>query len=326
MAKHVVATKGEKTNIGHGGSMKSLIKYKCRISKCDIMDKDGGRKFRDKRRQWLDWLKGKDPHAILTQIYDMLWNYALFCTINELLQVSEKRPIKRVGFNNDVMLLFRAGFFTIQAATIRRIIERPKRGKKGRIIHGLKVISIGRILEDMKDNIHLITRENYVCYDGLPYDPSRSTDSERLHKVFDRLSNVGPSCRNRHDLIDMDKFSWFDQQIGKCEDIKVFVDKFIAHGADPATRRGRRGLSLKRLKECHRLIYRVTTRISKDLLDASSLGGLPVPQYDHLANLEKTWATPQRLRRAAEKWDEYAREVAAWDYPQRPLWLQRRRP
>ncbi len=79
--------------------------------------------------------------------------------------------------------------------------------------------------------IHLITRENYVAYDGLPYDPETAQfkwmkdrmakgesvnsgwlegsgsgawhASERVHKNFDKLSKVHPSQRQRTDLIDL---------------------------------------------------------------------------------------------------------------------------
>ena len=119
-------------------------------------------------------------------------------------------------------------------------------------------------LKTIEDNIGLITRENYVCYDGLPYDyeavhkkcltnlqgdgrdvhigslPTGGQEagftSERAHRSFDRLSKVAPENRKRTDLLRLEIFRFLENQVKKCDDIKKYVDKFIAHAAAPETR------------------------------------------------------------------------------------------
>ena len=145
-------------------AMSSRHDYKYSIDQCDILDKEKGEAFRLKRRQWMEWLSGKDPHTISNQIYSMLWDYALFCTVNELRRIAATEPESGVGFNGPVIRIFEAGFATTQATTIRRLIEKPKSDPKW------AVISLRSILKDIEENLNLITRENYVCYDGLPYD------------------------------------------------------------------------------------------------------------------------------------------------------------
>lgn len=44
----------------------------------------------------------------------------------------------------------------------------------------------------------------------------------------------------------------------------------------------------------------------------AGLGGLPVPLYNHLRNLDKRWATRENLEKAYEKWKEYKDEVSSW--------------
>lgn len=319
--------------------MSSMHDYKYSIEQCDIVDKKKGKVFRSKRRQWMEWLSGEDPHTISTQIYSILWDYALFCTVNELRRIATEEPEKEVGFNGPVMRLFDAGFVTTQATTIRRLIEKPKSS------HKLAVISLRRILKDIKENIDLITRENYVCYDGLPYDyeavhqkwianlprnrggvhvgtlptngPEAWPMSERVHKNFDRLSQVDPKNRKRTDHMKTEVLEFLESQIEKCGDIKKYVDKFIAHAAVPETRSGltenQKILTLERLETCHKIIYQVASFISGPLLWESNLGGLPVPQYDHLVNLEKSWVSPKNLKIAHQKWDEFAKKVSSWD-------------
>jgi hypothetical protein len=189
-----------------------------------------------------------------------------------------------------------------------------------------------------------MTRENYVCHDGLPHDydsvhqkwlsslpvtksgihvgslptqgPEAWLTAERVHKKFNILSQVNPKRRTREDRIKIEVLEHLETQIKKCENIKNYVDKFIAHAAAPETRAGlsdeEEGITLARLETCHKIIYQVTSFISGPLLWESNLGGLPVPQYDQLENLDKSWASAKNLEKARKKWDEFAKEVSKW--------------
>jgi hypothetical protein len=312
--------------------------YKYSIDDCDILDKNKGEAFRKMRIKWIEWLHGEEPHSISHQISSMLWDHALFLVINELRRLAEVKPNKDVGFNGPVIRLFDVGFVTTQAVAIRRLIEKPKKNPKW------AVISLRRILKEIGDSLHLITRENYVCYDGLPYDydsvqdkwrsslaktkntvnsgflPTSGPDafpmSESVHKNFDMLAQVHPKNRSRNDLIRPEILEHLDSELTKCENVKKYVDKFIAHAAAPETltslSEDERSLTLNRLESCHMTIYQVASFISVRLLWESNLGGLPVPQYDHFEYLDKRWATSNNLLKAHEKWNEYENEVSKW--------------
>lgn len=319
--------------------MNKRFDYTYSIDQCDILDKEKGKAFRQKRLQWMEWLKGEDPHSISRQIHSMLWDDALFCTVNELRKIAATEPENGVGFNGPVIRLFDAGFATTQATTIRRLIEKPKNSPKW------AVISLRRVLKDIEESLDLITRENYVCYDGLPYDydsvhkkwlsllpvtesgvhvgfrPTQGPDAwpmaERVHQNFDILAQVNPKNRKREDRIKFKVLEHLEIQIKKCENIKKYVDKFIAHAAAPETRAGlsnkEKGITLERLETCHKIIYQVASFVLGSLLWEPNLGGLPVPQYDHLKNLDKFWISPENLEKARKKWDEIAKEVPKWD-------------
>ncbi len=126
--------------------------------------------------------------------------------------------------------------------------------------------------------------------------------AERAHKDFDMLTQVQPKNRTREDHIQIDVLKNLETEVEKCKNIKKYVDKFIAHAAAPETRKGlsdeEKNLTLERLKKCHQIIYRVTSFISGQLLWESGLGGLPIPQYDHLVNLDKQWASQRTLKKA----------------------------
>lgn len=316
--------------------MKRRFEYNYSIDHCDILDKVKGEEFRKKRMQWMEWLNGEDPYSITQQISSMLWDHALFLVVNELRKIAIEEPENSVGFNEPVIRFFDAGFVTTQALTIRRLIDKPKDDPKW------AVISLRRILKDIEDNLDLITRENYVCYDGLPYDyhsiydkwlsrfpsfnyvgtlptegPNAWPTAERVHKNFDILSQVDPQNRSRKDVIKKEILEHLEREIQKCKNIKKYVDKFIAHAADPETKVGlteeEKGLTLERLESYQKIIYQVASFISGPLLWESNQGGLPVPQYDHLKNLDKSWVIPKNLDNARNKWNEFSKTVSAWD-------------
>ena len=269
----------------------------------------------------------------------MVWDYALFCAVNELRRIAITEPSPGVGFNGSVVRLFDAGFVTTQAMAIRRLIEKPKRDPSW------AVISLRSVLKDIEDNAHLITRENYVCYDGLPYDyqsvhdqwiatlptgnggvhttwlatsgPTAWHMSELVHKNFDKLSGVSPKKRERTDTISHNIFANLEKRIDTCKDIKKYVDKFVAHASAPETRaklpEDQRAVTLDRLKAHQKIVYQIAGFVSGQLLYETNLGGVPVPQYDHLSNLDKCWTTTQNLDKARQVWNEYAREVSEWD-------------
>jgi hypothetical protein len=313
------------------------LEHSYSLDQCDIHDKSNGEKYRQHRLKWIGWLIGSDPHAISRQISSMLWEYALFSAVNEARRISIEEPGDGVGFNVPVMRLFDAGFVSTQATAIRRLIERPARRPER------AVISLRSILADFNENHSLLTRENYVCYDGLPYDyqnaheqwlaemlsdsrvradilptsgPKAFYMSELHHKAFDELAVVTSNNRQRLDKIDLRIFHNLENLIQSCEDIKKYVDKFLAHASAPATREEltdeQKGVTLDRLKAHHKTIYQVAQFILIKLLYETNLGGVPVPQYDHIENLDKSWSTTSNLSRIRKKWREYTKEVSGW--------------
>ena len=80
--------------------------------------------------------------------------------------------------------------------------------------------------------------------------------AERMHKAFDKLAQVGQMNRSRTDLISDKIFDHLESHLEECDKVKKFVDKFIAHAADPDNRTGlateERGLTLERLEACHK--------------------------------------------------------------------------
>jgi hypothetical protein len=313
--------------------------YEFDIEDCDVCDVDKLRRFRDLRATWIDWLRGRDAHQIWGQINSLIWDYLLFCTVNQLRKIGVDDENESRGLNGAVLRLFDTGFAVSQAATIRRLVEIPKSNPKW------AVISLRRVIEDVRANRDLFTREIYVAYDGLPYDfalvhdtwlskrieegkenkfggletkgPNAWYRSQRLHEHFDRLSGKSVSDRSRYDVMSEKWLDHADAFLVCCEPIKIYVDKFVAHAADQSTRsnlpEGAEGVTLAKLEECHKAIYKAAAFVYGHILWEGSYGALPTPQYDHLAGLDKPWALQKDMGAVQDAWDKFATAVEEWE-------------
>jgi hypothetical protein len=45
------------------------------------------------------------------------------------------------------------------------------------------IISLRRLVKDLRRNFALLTRENYVCFDGLPYDYEAVQQKEMMERA-----------------------------------------------------------------------------------------------------------------------------------------------
>ncbi|MFH1777145.1 MAG: hypothetical protein ABH952_06290 [Candidatus Omnitrophota bacterium] len=309
--------------------------YKYRLKKCDIADKGSTKEFRKKRRQWIKWFIGKDANSIWNQISWNVWYFVLFRTIDDLRKLAMEQPIVNVAFNSSVLRLFYIGFATTQSTAIRRLIEKPPSNPNPK----RAVISLQSITSDIEKHRHLLTRENYVAYDGLPYDstpkskslrtgwiaskgPKAWPTSELAHENFDKLSNVKSTRRKRTDLINKTWFRYLEKKLNICKDTKKYVDKFIAHGAAPSTRKSltktQKGISIDRLENCWKAIYQTASFIYGSLLFEGSYFPLPTPQFDHLENLNKQWVDSKNINVVYKYWDQHSKSINDWT--QESLW------
>ena len=296
----------------------------CAIEQCDVHDIEKLRVFRDRRAQWIAWLDDRDPHSIWKQIGTMHWDAVLFRTINDLRRAANERPTAAIGFNQPVIRLFDAGFVATQALAIRRLTDPPGRDPdKG-------VVSVRRLLQDIRDNLSCITREGYVCHDGIPYERapadvpahggwvSEASAAPRLrHEAFYVFAKTtSPGTRSRSDVLPVDWLDQLSSRLSVCDDVRIYVDKFIAHAADRSSREDlddrQTGITLDQLKKCHRAIYRVAAFIYGPLLQEGSYGAMPVSQYDQLENLDKSWVGPETKDFAHDCWQRHERAVEEW--------------
>jgi len=292
------------------------------MEECDIVDKEQAEKFRKKRKEWLELLMGKDTFSIWNQIHWLLLNHGVFLAVNELRRIAQGNSKDEVGFNGMVIGLFDSGFATVQSLAIRRLIEKPNnKEEKG-------VVSLRMILKDIKCNLDLITRENYVCHDGTPYDwniggldVEQRIESSRRHSMFDKLARKNESERSRDDFIHIKTIVRLEQKIAECDGIRQYVNKFVAHAASYEKRKAFKGkntnynslLTIGNFEKCYKALHNVSNIILNYILFENNVGPMAEPQFDLFENLDKKWSTSENLDRARAKWYEFKEKTEKWD-------------
>jgi hypothetical protein len=299
--------------------------YQYAIGQCDVPPerRSALEAYRARRRHWLEWLDTDEHHAIWTNVSVLVWNDVSFRMLTQLVV---DNPESCLG-NTLVAEKLINGHVATQIIAIRRLVDNRH-----------DVISLRRLIKDVRRNFKLFTRENYVCFDGLPYDyeaamrkdveartgqgpfwlatkgPDAWATSERVHAHFDKLPEVNAANRSREDrlpvaLVDTVE-AWLDNS--HADELAVWSHAFLAHAGSVENREDLKQaiVNNNKITEAIKVIARVTEAISAEILYASGrLNSLmPTAQFDQLGNLDKPVMRADQETQAREMWDELSAE------------------
>jgi len=293
-------------------------KLKIDICKCDVANKEALALFRSKFSEWKTLVFESTASSISKQIDHLLWNDTVFRTFNETRKITLQSDTDDFGFNMPLLDLFDEGFVAIQVMGIRRLTDPKSYNPKK------QVVSLTSILIDIKANLDLFTRENYICFDGTSFagDLEKSDRSKYFHwecrqKNFDRLSGVKPENRSRNDVVSNSIISKHIQNLKVCDSIRTYANKFIAHAADSESIESlnaeQKFITLDKLDECYKSILSSASFIGCILLYQNPIDSVPTPQYDQLKNLAKPMISKENLNALYEFWHRRVKEIDNWD-------------
>ena len=279
--------------------------YTYTIAQCDVpVERRGAlQSYRDKRRRWLSWIDRDEHHAIWKVLSSMVWADAAFKMLTQFAIEDEDNPLNTTLLGQALI----DGQVATQVLATRRLMDNKNSD----------VISLRCLVKDLRRNFYLFTRENYVCFDGLPYDyeaveyremqaqvgkgeywaqktgPRAYTPSRMAHEQFDRLASIDPAHRSREDRLPKSLLTVIEQWFHEsgADELAQWSHTYLAHAGDPVARKRIDDLAVSGNKITYaiRMLARVTEAISACLLFAGgrSHSLMPVAQFDPLERLDR---------------------------------------
>jgi hypothetical protein len=297
------------------------------VEQCDVLDKASLALYRTKAAKWWRWLRTDDHHALWPQIYSMLIGDMNFRTLAAAAEADKESALHSPIIERGLL----QGYAATQGLSIRRLVDTTK-----------NVISLQKLLGDIKNNINLLTRENYVSGGGLPYDSDRAMQefftksgatgfwapntgsmafapSMQAHAAFDRLAGTQPESRARGDripkrLIDTIE-TWLKAK--EIEEVVEWSNKCIAHAADPESYQSVNLAALAptmgKISTAQRHIVRAAEAVSAHLLRGAIHGNIvPVFQYSQFVRFEIAVRDADAVQKAQQCWHQLVKERDQW--------------
>ena len=287
------------------------------LCKADVQDKESLSIFRNKI---LDLQKifiygNDDIHSISNQYQEMIWNDTVYRTFNEARRISEITNSPNTGLPGTLIEMIDRNFFDTQAMAIRRLTD-PHEFRPNRTVN-----SIPSIIEEIKSISGIFTRENYICYNGTPYDnstlpewPDQAKHEER-NKQFDRIA-VKFTTRSRDDLLDIEILKKLEKELQDFDLIRAYTNKYVAHAAASGNRYKLipelKKLTLQALEDSYRKIVAIC-KVLGDVLDVYFLAEIATPQFDQLENWNMPFVTKEDHLELYKYWESRREMFERWD-------------
>ncbi len=195
-------------------------------------------------------------------------------------------------------------------------------------------------MEDVKRDFGLFTRENYVCFDGLPYDyeavqykemtehagkgifwgatsgPTAWAASRMAHEQFDRLAGIDPARRSREDRLPLSLVTTIERWLVEsgADELAKWTHAYLAHAGGPEARKRIADLTVtaNKITNAIKALARVTEAISAWLLLSGGRSGslMPVAQFNPFEKLDRPVMPAGSDADADQLWQQLSAE---WD-------------
>jgi hypothetical protein len=282
--------------------------------------------------EWRNMLLGEDPNSIRKQIYEMIFDSAVFQCINESRKYAAKNDKGDIKQNRMAHDFITQSFFKTQLLSIRRLTDNRS-----------DVYSLYRLIEDVKENSSILTRKNILDSRNLPYDyekaiatfkketgyikgpfmvPPEIASSEDIHKRIDSIVGVAADKRNPDDLIPINTLKQFNDKLASIDELCKYVNKFIAHSATPESRKvipDEIEGALGKVLNAHKIICETASFIGNNLLFCGFGSFLSISRYgqfdqfDLFEYLDEPIASKETIEKLREFWEKYRRETEQWN-------------
>jgi len=279
--------------------------YAYPVAQCDVAPEGRGalQSYRDKRRLWLSWIDSDEHHAIWSVLSSMVWTDVAFKMLMQFAINDENNVLNNTLLGQALI----DGQIATQVLAIRRLMDNGNSD----------IVSLRRLVKDLRRNFNLFARENYVCFDGLPHNykamqyqemlahagkgpfwgqrsgPGAHAPSRMAHEQFDRLAGIDPAQRTREDRLPLSLLTtierWLDDS--GADELAQWSHAYLAHAGGPEARKRIADLVVtgNKITNAIKALVRVTEAISAWMLFAGgrSHSLMPVAQFNLFERLDR---------------------------------------
>lgn len=302
--------------------------YEYLLENCDVPAGDRKRlkAYRDWRLKCLTYLYSDGQTSVASQIGQLAWHTAVFKTLNEARKLEPHRRVNSMAWS-----LILTGYVTIAMLGIRKLVDRDENSD-----------SLWHVLDQLERRPEQLIRQNFVCYDGAPYDDSKAfaayadgkvatresaeilpeggptawSNSMRLHKIFDRLCKLEKGqARKKRDRICPTVIADLKARIDSpvIKRVSTMVSKKFAHAEriDPSSPLVQ--VSLEDVTDSLRIITKVANFVSATIFnDAIFHSVVPLTGPTILDHIDEPWIEKENVTALTAKWREICREMDDW--------------
>jgi len=302
------------------------VEYAFSVEDCDVSidNRKALKEYRRIRQECLEHIRGPSVLSVFAQLQHLAWNTALFQTLNEGRRLEPDAPV-----NGPLWGLVTEGYAFSTSLGIRRLLDNDKRR-----------ISLAWVISRIEKNIHLMTREFYVCHDGLPYDYQEAKDcfyanlstsakraqsflvatgkegwflSEQMHESFDSLCGE-PAKRSRFDQIDIGLVNSFKDILksDSITSISTLASRVMAHTAI-CNQDEIEMPSYDELIDALSALMSLASEISSSIFCDTNMGSV-VPLYrgDPVEGLDQPWISTDNLGNLRSFWEDICKGMDEW--------------
>ncbi|MDT0358627.1 hypothetical protein RJO15_22760 [Herbaspirillum huttiense F1] len=302
--------------------------YRYPIDECDIpvVRHPLLQEYRKFRHACLESLNGHSPTSVMNQVYDLTWYTAVFRTLNESRRMEPERNV-----NGAMWGLITAGYAQMMILGIRRLVDRDP-----------QTDSLWSVIDRLEKRPEFLTRELFICYDGLPFAPTPGhkalqekvltsdepqyrrlpmagpdawAASELMHAAFDKWLGA-PQRRRRLDRIPGGVLVKLKDRLNgpAIKTIKTIADRHVAH-AERISPDSKTHLetTYNDINNALSEIVRIANYVSGHVFYDTTFGSaVATPQYDVLEALDQPWVTTANLSALNEQWHRISNEMDEW--------------
>ncbi len=304
-----------------------IPEYEYTFEQCDVpaVRRNALKEYREFRRRCLEYLRGDADSSVMNQVHDLAWHTAVFRTLNEA-----RRLEPDLAVNGAMWELISAGYANLMTLGIRRLVDKDPRTD-----------SVWNVIAQVEKHPEMLRRENFICYDGLPYDyqavfqrqissgtfepgrpkwlptkgPEAWATSKLLHQSFDALAGY-PKRRRRLDTVQPSILAALKAYLedDTIKAVCTMADKAIAHAERLARDSGAiPTVTYNTVDQALERIIRVASFLSAHFFYDAAFGSVvPVPQFNVLEALDQPWVKVENLPALHDYWHTLSNTMERW--------------